>query len=192
MNSVAKPIQPRKWNVTQPCTSGETLTATEEYGGVRAIGMKRALRVTLDNNTRPVTRLADAIGVSDTAVHMWADERIDNHIPGARIPGLLANSDDCTFISYLAALQDMAVVPLPKANGKRSDVCHLAAIASTFARLLHTHVEAVADGRWSAEEVAALKPIVGELVALSLGHLAYAEREANGAEVIDMPKRGER
>jgi hypothetical protein len=192
MNTVQRASQTRKWQLTEPISSGGVVSEAEEYGGVRVVGMKRAMRRMLDRNTRPVTQLADGIGVSDTAVHMWADERIDNHIPGARLPGLLTNSDDISLIQYLASLQHMAVVPLPKGNGKRSDVCHLAAIASTFARLLHTHVEAGADGRWTPEEVDMLRPIVEELVGLSLGQLAYAEREATAAEVVEMPTRGGR
>jgi hypothetical protein len=76
---------------------------------VRAVEQKAALHRMLERNTRPAKAVADLVGVAPATLWGWADPSVDSHIPSARIPRLLAASDDTSLVEYWASLQGLSV-----------------------------------------------------------------------------------
>lgn len=155
---------------------------------IRAVDQKKALKATLTGNSRPPKQLAETIGVAYQTLMGWADEHLDSHLPPSRQPALLLNSDDTSYIEYLASLQGCVVVRIPKAGTESVDVCQLAELAGEFAALLAHHAEAHADGKWTTGEVDVLRPIAERLAARAIAHLGWAERSAK-VEAIDTRRR---
>lgn len=142
---------------------------------VRAVEQKQALHDTLRGNRLPIKAVADVLGVSHQAVCAWGDTSVDSHIPSARIPALLAASDHPALLEYWAGLQGRAVIALPEPTVP--DVCQLRALVGTFGELLETHAEGSKDGKWTAEESAALTKVATQLAALALGQAAFTARQ---------------
>lgn len=139
---------------------------SQPIASIRAIDQKLALRAMLAGNTRPPKSVADVVGVAGQTLMGWADEHVDSHLPGARIPALLVASDDLALVTYWAGLQGATVVRLPAPLQANASTCHLASLSGTYAALIA--MQADADQ---------LRPVATALAAHALGHLAYAERQ---------------
>lgn len=146
---------------------------------VRAIEQKQALHAQIRDARLPAKAIADIVGVSVSTLYGWADASIDSHLPGARIPAVLAAApEQPALVRYWAGLVGCELVALPRAGSEQATVCQLAELAGAFAALLDQHATASRDGRWTADEVAILRPVATELAARALAQLAYAERQA--------------
>jgi hypothetical protein len=145
---------------------------------IRATEQKKALKATLSGNRRAPKDVAEFVGVAYQTLMGWADEHVDSHPSGSRIPALLTASDDTSLLEYWANLQGCAVVRQPRAGTEPVDVCQLAELAGEFSALLAHHAAAHADGRWTLDEVEQLRPIAERLAARALAQLAWAERSA--------------
>lgn len=146
---------------------------------VRAIEQKLALHDQIMGARLPAKAIADIVGVSTSVLWGWADTSIDSHIPGARVPAILAAApENPALVRYWAGLVGCTLVTLPRAGAERAEIAQLAELAGAFAALLQHQADASRDGRWTAREVEQLRPIATELAARALAHLQYAETQA--------------
>lgn len=133
---------------------------------------KRALHATIHQSTAPTKAIAEAAGVGYSALANAALTSESSNLPFARLPLVLAASDDLTLLRFYANLQGCEVFRLPR-TGAAGDARQTSMTVREFAELLEAVGAATEDDVITPEEFARIEREAQDVVRAVLENVAH-------------------
>lgn len=154
--------------------SGETDARTEAlvHAAHLAASQKRALHATVHESREPAKAIAAGSGIGYQFLCSAAQPDSRDQLPFMRLPLVLEQCDDLTYVRFLANLQNADVIRRPQL-GAAADVRQASATMREFAQFMEAGADASEDDVITPEEFARVEREGAEAVRAILEMTAH-------------------